>query len=507
MYNTFINCHKHWLRQCNFSLQVFSIILAFLFPLLGFAATNNIVVVDVSGSMAGYGYGSKNVFPIVKRQIDKFVSLASTEGHKIEIIPFASDVYDANNTKLVIRKGNTNIYKALLYAQKQIQKGRNNIFLITDGMHNTQPSIDALCSELEQIKAQHNDSVFYYYVVYSESAKQSGIASLFDGKNDFVLLDSLYVPRSVEANVKAPQHVSKMNVARKTVPSQDGKDCIWLIILLCLLVVVCLSIAMYFLLPYILSANLNFMRFFARFNCFSRTINKALMNLGRNDEGINSFKKQSLKDMMRQSQRLTNSIYNMPEKAREKALNKLSPKWKKLVEEIKANQMGRLPSGAKGTWSGEPGDSTFTVSDDYEWTDPKTHEKMTVKELRKKYKISDPIQVVYKNGEPIFDKYSIAETKTTYMKNYNYGNLKDLHDPVNDNLSRELDSSLLDKSAPNPVRDYVENAANDGSRCSGCRNTYHEKRDGRTIQVVPDFIHSICTHNGGRSMAAILQSL
>lgn len=167
--------------------------------------------------------------------------------------------------------------------------------------------------------------------------------------------------------------------------------------------------------------------------------------------------------------------------------------------------MGRLPSNDKGTWSGEPGNSTFTLSDDYAWTDPKTGETMTVKELRKKYKIAKPIQVEYKNGEPIFDSYSVAETKTLYKENYNYSNLKDLHNPVNDNLNRELDPSLLDQSATNPARDFVENTANDGSRCSGCRNTYHEKRDGETIQVVPDFIHSICTHNGGRSLAAIVQ--
>ena len=55
------------------------------------------------------------------------------------------------------------------------------------------------------------------------------------------------------------------------------------------------------------------------------------------------------------------------------------------------------------------------------------------------------------------------------------------------------------------ARDYIENAAVDGSRVSGARNTYHESMDGETIYVVPDFIHSICTHNGGRSVAALVQ--
>ena len=63
----------------------------------------------------------------------------------------------------------------------------------------------------------------------------------------------------------------------------------------------------------------------------------------------------------------------------------------------------------------------------------------------------------------------------------------------------------MNKKAVNPVRDFVENSAIDGSRVSGARNTYHEAMDGKTIYVVPDFIHNICTHNGGRSVAELVK--
>lgn len=39
-----------------------SLILAFILPLFTSAETTNIVMVDVSGSMAGYGYRGINVF-------------------------------------------------------------------------------------------------------------------------------------------------------------------------------------------------------------------------------------------------------------------------------------------------------------------------------------------------------------------------------------------------------------------------------------------------------------
>ena len=128
-----------------------SLILAFILPLLTSAETTNIVMVDVSGSMAGYGYRGKNVFPKIKRELNNFVTIAQSKGQMTKIIQFASNIHENNGSKLVIRRGNTNLYKALLYSQEQIRTGRNNIFFITDGAHNMQPSLNVLCTELRKI--------------------------------------------------------------------------------------------------------------------------------------------------------------------------------------------------------------------------------------------------------------------------------------------------------------------------------------------------------------------
>lgn len=480
-----------------------SLILAFILPLFTSAETTNIVMVDVSGSMAGYGYRGKNVFPKIKRELNNFVTMAKSKGQKTKIIQFASNIHENNGSKLVIRRGNTNLYKALLYSQKQIRTGRNNIFFITDGAHNMQPSLNDLCTELRKIKQQPKDSVYYYYVAFNESSKQSDMARLFDGKDNFVLLDSLYVPDNGEAKTTAQQHTSKVNSVKDVVANKKDIPCIWAYILV--LFIVCLAFILWYLLPYILSVVPNLLRSVAKFNCFNGIVDKTLKIIGRSSQGFETFMNQPIKDKMQQIQRLTNMIYRYPANICQKELYKLNPKMRDLVENVHNMQTGNLPSSSdKGSWSGERGNSTFTLSDDYEWGN-RYGDRMTVREWRKKYKISEPIKVEYKNGEPIYDPYSIAETKVPYKECYNYKDIKELHDPVNNNLKRELDPSLLNQSAADPVRDYIENTANDGSRNQGCRNTYHEKRDGETIQIVPDFIHKICTHNGGRSLASLVQ--
>lgn len=81
-----------------------------------------------------------------------------------------------------------------------------------------------------------------------------------------------------------------------------------------------------------------------------------------------------------------------------------------------------------------------------------------------------------------------------------------MHNAVNIELEkRKWNKSLWDEGAYNPMRACVENLANDNIVVKGCRNTYHEKRDGKTVLIVPDFIHKLCRHNGGRAIAKIVQ--
>ena len=234
-----------------------------------------------------------------------------------------------------------------------------------------------------------------------------------------------------------------------------------------------------------------------------------LVSLCCKSDALKRFMALSMKDRMVSIKQITKHIYSLPEAERNKILKSMPTEMRTKVMKTRKLMTTRIPpkTTPKGRWAGEWGNSDFILNDDFVWKDPKTGIKTSVKELKKKYKIKGELKVKYQDGEPVFDRSNcLGTTKVEYKQDYNYKELKDLHNSVNENLSKEAwIKGHVDNKAVNPTRDYVENAAVDGSRVSGARNTYHESMDGETIYVVPDFIHSICTHNGGRSLAAVVQ--
>lgn len=217
-------------------------------------------------------------------------------------------------------------------------------------------------------------------------------------------------------------------------------------------------------------------------------------------EGYEKFMKLSMKERMVAIQKMTKHIYSLPETERKVMLESVSEPMRSKIIEMRRLMTTFLPSTTKGRWVGERGNSDFIINDDC------VYGNSTVKELKKKYHIKGELRVKYVDGEPIFDKTnSLGTTKFEYKQEYDYKKIK-LHDKVTENLEKEpwLQGKLNEK-AINPVREYVENTAVDGTRVSGARNTYHEARDGETIYLVPDFIHKICNHNGGRAVARLVQ--
>lgn len=223
-------------------------------------------------------------------------------------------------------------------------------------------------------------------------------------------------------------------------------------------------------------------------------------------QGYKNFMSKGIKERMLHIQELANHIYSLPAKDREALLAKMSPEMRNKIIKVRQLQMGRLPSAKKGKWTGEPGNSTFQLSDSYVWTDPKTKQKITVGQLRKKYNINQPICVKYKNGEPDFSNYAIGKVGVKYEPHYRYSGqngLIDLHNQAMEKLQKSgWQKNKWNKDAINPVADIKENMDNKGNYVRGCRNTFHEARDGETILIVPDFINNVCSHNGGRSIAA-----
>lgn len=156
--------------------------------------------------------------------------------------------------------------------------------------------------------------------------------------------------------------------------------------------------------------------------------------------GFKKFMALSIKERMVTIKQLTKYIFSLPEVERNKILSSMSEEMRIKVLKMRKIMTTRMPGkpSPKGRWVGERGNSDFILDDNYMWKDPKTGVKISVRDLKKKYKIKGEIRVKYRDGEPIFDKSnSLGTTTVEYKQNYNYKDLKDLHNPVNENLSRE----------------------------------------------------------------------
>ena len=222
--------------------------------------------------------------------------------------------------------------------------------------------------------------------------------------------------------------------------------------------------------------------------------------------GFEKFMKLSMKERMVAIQKMTKHVYSLPEAERKKVLADFTPEFRDKILQVRKLMTGRFPSSKKGLFKGEKGNSDFILNDSYVWKDKKTGQTMTVGELRKKYNIKEPITIPYRNGEPDFSNYAFGKVKVNYADDIDYKDLKGLHNQANVKLSNEKWVKERQRNnAVNPTRDLIENMTTDGQYKKGCRNTYHETWDGETILIVPDFINDICTHNGGRALAKIVQ--
>ena len=156
--------------------------------------------------------------------------------------------------------------------------------------------------------------------------------------------------------------------------------------------------------------------------------------------GFKKFMSLSIKDRMVTVKQITKYIFSLSQTERNSVLMSMSEEMRIKVLKMRKLMTTRMPgkTSPKGLWTGERGNSDFILNDNYIWKDPKTGIKMRVGDLKKKYNIKGEIRVKYRDGEPIFDKSnSLGTTTVEYKPNYNYKDLKDLHNPVNENLSKE----------------------------------------------------------------------
>lgn len=228
-------------------MKKFFIILWYCCNLHMLWAQNNIVLLDVSGSMNGIK--GENLMPKVREQLIPFVN--SLDSASIKVIPFTNRVlgqFDARefiSRPIVAQKGNTNIQKAVSALPELMGEEVNRIFLVTDGQQTSGVSTEVFAQQLSALK-EANEKDYYYLVALSDKVKETPIAGVFDGTNKFVLLDSLYFPEEhpvtqCEQDTTSSPVVSKLaDVSGK----ENGSSFNWWWLLFIVFVLVLLAVAL-----------------------------------------------------------------------------------------------------------------------------------------------------------------------------------------------------------------------------------------------------------------------
>lgn len=488
--------------------------------MMGAEISHNVVLVDVSGSMGGYGWKSIDVFKDAKKQLKTFCATESN----VEVVSFASRLYTPleNVEALHIAKGNSNLLLPLAYANsyKKASQGRYNFFFLSDGRHNTSLTLKEVSSLIDSIKRDIDGTkTYYYFVALNNQSRNSDFAKFFNGEHHFFLLDSLGIP------IDHSETVAKVSPGKKitslTATKNSKVDLQWLFWLILILIVALVIYAAYHLFPYLASfLNNSGTAISQTGNETTKYINsidsKKIMkeekkqeDQHRDNKEEEKFRKMTMRERMLYIQKLTRHLYGLPDSIREDRMQKLGPEMRKRVEDTRGIMTTGFPKKG-GIFEGEPGNSDFVLDDDATVSGHYRPVVKTVREWRSLFNIKHPIVVRYKDGEPDFSKYSFREVKVVYTDDMDYSNLNDLHDQVNEILpneewvkKRQRKGTSLDRIPL--MRDLIENMDSQGNYKSGCYNVYHEVRNGETVQIVPDFIHKLCKHNGGRSLARIVQ--
>ena len=148
----------------------------------------------------------------------------------------------------------------------------------------------------------------------------------------------------------------------------------------------------------------------------------------------------------------------------------------KKVEKDNQSDMRNCPiEGNNGHWEGERGNSKWIPDDDYvpEKANP---ENLTWKELKEKYGIDG---IPFKDGEPDFSEISKGKVE---IEGYSDSRPKNF-------AKADIEMSKQRGCSPAEVREWREKNG----------YTWHESKDCKTMNKVPNDVHLNVPHRGGIS--------
>ena len=189
-----------------------------------------IYLVDLTASMEGLGVvKTPDIFNKVKHSLTETIDHISDPNTEIVIIPFTThplDVYSGTVAmkdslihyvkNLSIAKGDTNIADVWSKGMTYVDSTKvNYMFLLTDGLHNYGPSIEALYQRLSEWgDYSQGRYMFAFYVMLTPNAKEQKICQIIDQTRNLWLIESMDIDASL---IKTSTIQNKNIFADKTV--------------------------------------------------------------------------------------------------------------------------------------------------------------------------------------------------------------------------------------------------------------------------------------------------
>lgn len=412
-----------------------------------------IYMLDVSGSMAGYGnVNTDNVFSKAKMQLIK-ASQVYGDSCIIEIIPFTHRISSFSNTdttnigdiisSINLQKGHSNIEKAWNAGIEALDSSKSNyLFLITDGVHNFGIPPEDLYKKIADFpQTGEEKNCNAYYLVLSEQYRENNIADVFLQNERMFVIDSLINPPGFDITSSQTKNAIIKNISKTSLSNIDTPSAKipWKIFLWIILIAAILVLLIYFL--------------------------SFLFNTVTSTSLVSSISPKLL--------RFISFMDKLPSSLKEMIYNMLPEKKKQLCESIweLKNKYGKQPN--------------IDFKEKPKRFNP---HNLTWKEIFEKHGVK---RIKYnKNGCPDYSKISKCTIKAPklYDKYPNFerrGGGNNLQDEVGKIMSKEKGMT---------IEEFWDYKSKNGL-------VIHECEDCKTFMLVPKEIHDNINHFGGISVA------
>lgn len=517
-----------------------------------------IYLLDLSGSMDGYGsVRTDAVFAKAVSELKSTVEWVGSEADFV-IIPFDEHLQQSISgsstdkdpiirkiDELAVQNSNTDIALAWEKGLTELDSNKiNYLFLISDGYHNRGVPKQELYKVLREWPSETSDiDAEAYFVLLSPGYRITDVCRIFDESERMQVVESMNVSRNrpavedqddttdiIASGTETFASQSRDIRSRTGLPLTDTKSkckCGWLWwVLIALIAILMVYLFVKYVLPSLLKG----------ISLLFRNMPKGGKIMHRQNRNINPLpRKRKRREKHFWKIRILNYLY-----IHSKSIHKGCVYLLRLhdaLNDIKIKSrsdygiiLSKLPEGVQqdiykfdatrkptphqgGHFKGERGNSAFELDLDFQrpFSDGRG-KPITVGQLiddcRKDFGIKMPNKVKYHRKRIDFKPFAIASVKIRYedvdpRKIEKRGGGDSIQDIAAQKFERKL-STLIRQGHYKDYFDFKDGKGEDGEFVRNTPLVPHEDYDGRTILLVPTFLHNYLSHYGGVAVANIV---